>query len=55
MISPNVSGRFQGFLKWANDVLVGRKLAVLVNPSLKVLSQRFSRDSQCISVNVFVF
>ena len=54
MISPNVSSRFNGVLKWANDVLVSRKFTILVNPALKVFSQRFPRDSQGVSVDVFV-
>lgn len=54
MILPNVSSRFEGALKWANDVLVCRKLAILMDPALKVFSQSFPRDSQGVSVNVFI-
>lgn len=54
MISPNVSSRFQGVLKGANDVLVCRQFPIRVNPAIKVFSQSLPRDGHGVPVNVFV-
>lgn len=50
-----MTGRFDGFIQGTDNVLVFERLAMLVDPPIKVLSECFASDGQGVTINTVIF